>query len=93
MIAKKNFSMDTLVDLMMTKLFLLAEYVCNKTCGRILRPQAVEPVFSNDIMSTAHFSNDDNAATKQVNSNAGIRSFERKQPRLKITFVEGELFQ
>jgi hypothetical protein len=42
MIAKKNFSMDVLVDLMMTKLFILAEYVCDKTscaCGHKLLPQ------------------------------------------------------
>lgn len=31
MIANKTFNVDVLIDLLMTKLFLLAEYVCNKT--------------------------------------------------------------
>ena len=55
---KKTFSMDAMVDLSMTKLFLLAEYVCDKTsfaCGREIllgqafhraerQPQTVEPI-------------------------------------------------
>lgn len=62
MIAKKNFSMDVLIDLTMTKLFLLAEYVCDNTstvCGRKLRPQTVESIPSKDIVSTIRFSNED----------------------------------
>lgn len=35
MIAKKTFSMDALIDLTMTKLFLLAEYVCDKAEGEL----------------------------------------------------------
>lgn len=60
--AKKTFSMDVLIDLSMTKLFLLAEYVCNKTsfaCGREIRPQAVNPIPSKDIKPTIRFSNED----------------------------------
>ena len=56
---KKNFSMDALVDLMMTKLFLLAEYVCDKTCGSEMRPQTVDPVPSKDVIPTIHFSKED----------------------------------
>ena len=59
MIAKKTFSMDVLVDLMMTKLFLLAEYVCDKTCGREMRPQTVEPVPTKDVKPTIRFSKED----------------------------------
>ena len=62
MIAKVNFSMDVLIDLMMTKLFLLAEYVCDKTslaCGRKLRPQTIDPIPSKDIVPTIRFSNED----------------------------------
>ena len=62
MIAKKCFSMDALIDQSMTKLFLLAEYVCNKTsfvCGRKMRPQTVESIPSNDIVPTIRFSNED----------------------------------
>ena len=85
MIAKKYFSMDVLIDLMMTKLFMLAEYVCEKTScarGRNMRPQTVEPIHSNEIMPSIRFSNEDQTANKCVNSNAN------KQPRIKITFVE-----
>ncbi len=59
MMAKKTFSMDVLVDLMMTKLFLLAEYVCDKTCGSEMRPQIVDPVPSKDVKPTIHFSKED----------------------------------
>lgn len=62
MIAKKYFSMDVLIDLAMTKLFLLAEYLCDKTspaCGREMRPQTVESIPSKDIMPTIRFSNED----------------------------------
>lgn len=62
MIAKKYFSMDTLIDLAMTKLFLLAEYVCDKTslaCSREMRPQTAESIPSKDIVPTIRFSNED----------------------------------
>lgn len=59
MMAKKTFSMDALVDLMMTKLFLLAEYVCDKTWGREMRPQTVEQVPSKDVKPTIRFSKED----------------------------------
>ena len=38
MIANNYFSMNALIDLSVTKLFLLAEYVCDKTLFG-LRPQ------------------------------------------------------
>lgn len=59
MMAKKTFSMDVLVDLMMTKLFLLAEYVCDKTYGCEMQPQTVEPVPSKDVKPTIRFSKED----------------------------------
>jgi hypothetical protein len=58
MVANKIFSMDVLIDLSMTKLFLLAEYVCDRTsfvCGPEMRPQAVEVVPSKDIVPTIRF--------------------------------------
>jgi len=73
---KKTFSMDALVELSMTKLFLLAEYVFNKTsfaCGRKVQPQIVEPIPPQDIVPTIRFSKED-------------------KPRLKNKMVEGELF-
>lgn len=60
--AKKTFSMDVLIDLSMTKLFLLADYVYEKTtlaCSRKTRPQNVEPLPSKGIMPTIRFSNED----------------------------------
>ncbi len=84
---KKTFSMDTMVDLSMTKLFLLAEYVCDKTsfvCGhKILlgqashradrRPHIVETIPPKDIVSTIRFSKNDKS-------------------RMNNKMVEGELF-
>lgn len=87
--------MDALIDQSMTKLFLLAEYVCNKTsfvCGRKMRPQAIESIPSNDIVPTIRFSNEDKAAKKRVEIGSSTSSFERKQTQLKIKMVEGELF-
>ena len=52
MIAKTTFSMAALTDLWMTKLFLLAEYVCDKTSfasGHDIHPQAASPIPSNNI--------------------------------------------
>lgn len=64
MIAKRTFSMDVLIDLSMTKLFLLAEYVCDKSsfvCGRKMRPQpqASRSIPSKDIVPTIRFTNED----------------------------------
>lgn len=49
--AKKTFSMDVLIDCAMTKLFLLAEYVCDK-CS----PVTDEPAATKDVVPTIHFS-------------------------------------
>lgn len=79
--------MDAMVDLSMTKLFLLAEYVCDKTsfaCGREIllgqashkaerQPQTVESIPPIDIVPTIRFSKEDKS-------------------RLKTKMVEGELF-
>ena len=56
MIAKTTFSMAALTDLWMTKLFLLAEYVCEKTA--IKRVESNAPIPSNDI-APIRFSNED----------------------------------
>lgn len=69
MIAKKTFSMDALIDLTMTKLFLLAEYVCDKTsfaCGREIRPQTVESIPSQGIVPIIRFSNEDKMAEGEL---------------------------
>lgn len=86
--AKKLCFMDKVIDLAMTKLFQLAEYVCNM-CSSITD----EPAATQEVVPTIHFTNEDKAAIKRVESNACISSFEREQPRLKIKIVEGELFK
>ena len=54
MIANKNFSMDALIDLAMTKLLLLAEYVCSK-CSSVVD----EPTVSQEVAQTIRFSEKD----------------------------------
>ncbi len=93
---KKNISMDVLIDLSMTKLFLLAEYVCNNTpfsCGRKLRPQSITSLPSIDVAPTIRFSSEDENVNKPVESDDCISSFDRVQSRLKNKMVEGELFE
>ena len=69
MVEDKTFSMDVLIDLSMTKLFLLAEYVCDRTsfvCGREMQPLAVAPIPSKDIVPTIRFSNEDRMAEEEL---------------------------
>lgn len=56
MIANKFFSIDSLIDLSMTKLFLLAEYVCNQ-CS--LDKDKPAPIQSRSKVSTIRFSIED----------------------------------
>lgn len=86
--AKKLYFMDKVIDLAMTKLFQLAEYVCRRCSSA-----EDEPAATQEVVPTIHFTNEDKAAIKRVESNACISSFEREQPRLKIKIVEGELFK
>ena len=92
--AKKLFfmeggmNMDKLIDIAMTKLFQLAEYVCSK-CS----PEVDEPIASRKVVPTISFTNVAKAEIMRGNSDACVRSFERKQFRLKIKVVEGELFK
>ena len=81
MVAKKSF-MDRLIDLSMTKLFQLAEYVCGKaTC---VQPKVdsvfisektnmpVKPTSSTaqkEIVSTIHFSNQDRMVEGELFNN------------------------
>ena len=88
--------MDVLIDLSMTKLFLLAEYVCNRTpfsCSRNMQPQVTNSIPAKDIVPTIRFSSEDKVAIMPVESDGRISSFEREQSRLKIKMVEGELFK
>ena len=60
MIAKKTFSMDALIDLAMTKLFLLAEYVCDKTAVKRVEIKAcINSCEREDVVPTIRFSNED----------------------------------
>jgi hypothetical protein len=57
MIVKKYFSMDLLIDLAMTRLFQLAEYVSRRFPFVTMEP--AEPVVSQEIAPTIRFSNED----------------------------------
>jgi len=80
-------NMDRIIDLAMTKLFQLAEYVCSK-CSSVVD----EPAATQEIVSTIRFTDEDKATIKQAKNETSIRFFEREQSRLKIKMVEGELF-
>jgi DNA-directed RNA polymerase subunit RPC12/RpoP len=81
-------NMDKVVDLAMTKLFQLAEYVCSK-CSSVVD----EPAASQEVAPTIRFRNEDKATIKRVKNDANISSFEREQSRWNIKMVEGELFK
>ena len=81
--------MDKWIDLGMTKLFQLAEYVC---CRCSLTSS--EPAVSQDeVVSTIHFTKEDKAAIKEVCSDASPNTFKREPPRPNVKAVEGDLFK
>ena len=84
---KGYLNMDKVIDIAMTKLFQLAEYVCSK-CSSLVD----EPAVNQEVAPTIRFTNEDKTAIKQVESDACIHSFDREQSQLKIKMVEGELF-
>ena len=57
MIANKFFSLDALIDVAMTRLFKLAEYVCNR-CW-FARSKTATPSTSHPMAPTIRFSNED----------------------------------
>ena len=94
---KKLYLMDQVIDLSMTKLFQLAEYVCNR-CSSVM----AEPATAQEVVPTIRFTSEDKATIKPVVNDACIRptissvqsktSFKRKPSRLKHKVVEGDLF-
>ena len=59
MIAKKTISMNVLIDLSMTKLFLLAEKVYNLTADKRNEASVCSPEPSKDVVPTIRFSKED----------------------------------
>jgi hypothetical protein len=59
MIAKKTISMNVLIDLSMTKLFLLAEKVYNLTDDKRNEASVCSPEPSKDVVPTIRFSKED----------------------------------
>ena len=51
---KGNINMDKMIDIAMTRLFQLAEYVCSK-CSSVLN----EPAVSQEVAPTIRFTNED----------------------------------
>ncbi len=63
------FTIDALIDMLMNKLFMLAEYVCNKTsfvCSRKRRPQAVKPIPPKDIVPAIRFSKENKMVEREL---------------------------
>lgn len=56
MVAKKMYFMDKLIDLGMTKLFQLAEYVCNKTAIKQAKSEPASQQPQQDVAPTIRFS-------------------------------------
>lgn len=56
MIARKNYSIDVLTDVAMTRLFQLAEYVCNRCSLDKGKPATIQ---SKPKVPTIRFSNED----------------------------------
>ena len=51
---KGNLNMDMVIDIVMTKLFQLAEYICSK-CSSVVD----EPAVSQEVAPTIRFTNED----------------------------------
>jgi len=81
--------MDKWIDLGMTKLFQLAEYVCSRCSLSSSGPAAPQ----DEVVSTIRFTKEDQAAIKQVCSDASPSTFKREPPRPKVKVVEGDLFK
>ena len=81
--------MDKWIDLGMTKLFQLAEYVCSRCSFSSSKPAASQ----DDVVSTIRFTKEDKAAIKQVCSDACPSTIKRKPSRPKVKTVEGDLFK
>ncbi len=82
--------MDKLIDLGMTKLFQLAEYVCSRCSLDKSEPAAPQ---TQPVVPTIRFTTE--GCDKQVKCNAHISTFGNKQTRQngQDYMVEGELFK
>ena len=81
--------MDKWIDLGMTKLFQLAEYVCSRYSLTSSEPAASQ----NEVVSTIRFTKEDQAAIKEVCSDARPTTVKRDPPRPKVKVIEGNLFK
>ena len=81
--------MDKWIDLGMTKLFQLAEYVCTWCSLTSSEPATSE----NEVVSTIRFTQADKAAIKEVCSDARPSTVKREPPRPNVKVVEGDLFK
>ena len=60
MMTAKNLNMDMLIDLTMTRLFQLAEYVCSRFSSKMDEPTApVPPAPSSEGVTPIRFSHED----------------------------------
>lgn len=59
MVAKKMYSVDRMIDLGMTKLFQLAEYICGKTGVAQVKAEPAAQQHMQDVAPTIRFSDAD----------------------------------
>ena len=81
--------MDKLIDIGMSKLFQLAEYICSKYSLEKCESAAIQ---SQPVTPTIRFSKENNTAVRPVKCDACINTFECEQVRPVVKMVEGELF-
>lgn len=81
--------MDKWIDLGMTKLFQLAEYVCRR-CSLTSSEPAVP---QEEVVPTIRFTKADKAAIKEVCPDARPNTVKREPPRPNVKVVEGDLFK
>ena len=81
--------MDKWIDLGMTKLFQLAEYVCSRCSLSSNKPAAPQ----DEVVSIIRFTKEDKTAIKEVCSDACPRTLKREPPRPKVKAVEADLFK
>ena len=81
--------MDKWIDLGMTKLFQLAEYVCSRYSLTSSEPATPQE----EVVSTIRFTKEDQTAIKKVCSDARPTTSKHEQPRPKVKVMERYLFK
>ena len=87
---RKETMMDKLINQMMTRLFQVAEYICNKYS--FVENIPITEVTTTTSIPTIHFTNEEMTMIKPDRSHSYPSYAERKHTRPKNKTTEGELF-